>query len=144
MGIAVIGVVLVFAAVLFFIMRSSPGFLAAGATSAKRVSAGRAAAGAGARAKRSPYRAVSVRCGAGACEEALALGSRRFLHGRLGQLPLEGCNSPQCNCTFEHHADRRSSDDDQRAPIGLRSELYAASGKPERRKRRGRRKSDFQ
>jgi hypothetical protein len=73
----------------------------------------------------------------------LALGNRRFLVGQLGKLPLAGCSSANCQCKFEHHADRRSAEGDKRAPTALRSELYAASGKPERRKRAGRRKTDF-
>lgn len=86
---------------------------------------------------------VSIKPGPQACEQALALGKKRFLVGQLGQLPLTGCTSSNCTCTFVHHSDRRDSDDDKRAPTALRSELYHASGKPERRKSAGRRKNDL-
>ncbi len=97
----------------------------------------------GASSVRSDYRAVSVECGPEACEQALALSGRRFLIGRFEQLPLPECTSSGCSCKFVHHRDRRDSDGDQRAPTALRSDLYIASGKPERRSRRGRRKDDF-
>lgn len=90
-----------------------------------------------------PYRAVSVKCGPGACEQALELSKRRFLSGELVNLPLPDCTSTNCSCKFVHYPDRRDSDGDQRAPTALRSELYIASGKSERRNRKGRRKDDF-
>lgn len=89
------------------------------------------------------FQGVSLKRGPQACEQALALGNRRFLIGQLGQLPLTGCKSRDCTCTFVHHSDRRDDHDDKRAPTALRSELYHASGKPERRKSAGRRKKDL-
>lgn len=89
------------------------------------------------------FRGVSLKRGPQACEQAKALGNRRFLPGQLGQLPLQGCTSANCTCKFVHHEDRRSDRGDQRAPSALRSELYHASGKQDRRKRAGRRKSDL-
>ncbi|MCP5131360.1 MAG: hypothetical protein H6985_17485 [Pseudomonadales bacterium] len=150
MEIAVVVVVIVLAIALFFVLRPSPNPAGLSANAVKRTATGRPAKkGAGGSKVRAapalnPYRAVSVKCGPGACEAALALGKRRFLTGELKKLPLAGCTSSNCGCTFEHHPDRRNSHDDQRAPASaLRSELYAASGKPERRVRRGRRKGDF-
>lgn len=90
-----------------------------------------------------PFQGVSLKQGPEACEQARALGKRRFLAGQLGQLPLTGCTSSNCTCTFVHHDDRRDVTDDKRAPSGLRSELYHTSGKPERRKNTGRRKKDL-
>ncbi len=142
MKIVVIGVVVAIAMVLFLVLRPSSKPAARSTAAAKRVRAERAA-GNGQPGNDSPYRSVSVKCGPGACDEALALGKRRFLPGQLGKLPLAGCTSPNCQCKFEHHPDRRDSEGDKRAPTALRSELYAASGKPERRTRRGRRKGDF-
>lgn len=153
MEIAIIGGVLVaIAALLFGMLRSSPKPAgAAKAASGKVVSPQKApvartaasAQQAAKQARHDRYRAVSIRCGAQACEEAQALGDRRFLVGQLKKLPLPGCTSADCKCTFEHHPDRRSSHGDKRVPGGLRSELYVASGNTERRKRRGRRKDDF-
>lgn len=137
-------VAVLLALVVFRILRSSSqsgGGASGGASSAKpkRVSGGRPA-GAQSRAG-ADYRAISVKCGPGACEEALALEKRRFLPGKFRTLPLADCNAADCQCKFVHHPDRRGSDGDQRAP-GLGSELYSASGKAERRSRRGRRKTD--
>lgn len=138
-------VAVLLALVVFRILRSSSqsgGGASGGASSAKpkRVSGGRPA---GAQSSAgADYRAISVKCGPGACEEALALEKRRFLPGKFRTLPLADCNAADCQCKFVHHPDRRGSDGDQRA-LGLGSELYSASGKAERRSRRGRRKTDF-
>ena len=88
------------------------------------------------------FRGVSLKQGSQACEQARAIGNRRFLPGQLGQLPLDGCDSPNCSCKFVHHEDRRDMVGDKRALSALRTELYHASGKPERRSSNGRRKSD--
>lgn len=110
----------------------------------KSVATARQARSAGpAKGEGGSFQGVSLKHGPQACEQALALGKRRFLTGQLGQLPLTGCKSSDCTCTFVHHSDRRDSGDDKRAPTALRSELYHASGKPERRKSTGRRKKDL-
>ncbi len=142
MKIVVLIVVIVLAVVLFRTLRSSSPSRSAGrpGSSGKRAGPTPAASSA---AQGSKYHAVSVKCGAGACEQALALENRRFLSGQMGQLPLEGCTAADCRCKFVHYPDRRDAEGDKRAPTALRSELYAASGKPERRTRAGRRKSDF-
>jgi len=88
------------------------------------------------------YHAVSVRCGAGACEQALALGDKRFLPAEMPRFPLADCTSSNCKCKFVHYDDRRDLDSDKRAPTALRSELYTSSGRPNRRAASGRRKTD--
>jgi len=88
------------------------------------------------------YHAVSVNFGPGACEQVLELGDKRFLPADMPRFPLAGCTSSNCQCKFEHYDDRRDPDSDKRAPTALRSELYTASGRPERRGTGGRRKSD--
>jgi hypothetical protein len=88
------------------------------------------------------FRGVSLKQGPNACEQAKAIGNKRFLPGQLGQLPLAGCDSPSCTCKFVHHEDRRDMVADKRAISALRTELYHTSGKPERRSSNGRRKGD--
>jgi len=142
MKIAVIVVVVVLAIILFRLISSPSKSKSGPATAARKARVARATATA-AEATEQRFRSVSVKCGPQACDTALALGDRRFLTGQLGKLPLAGCDSANCECKFEHHADRRESEEDKRAPSALSSELYTASGKPERRSRAGRRKSDF-
>jgi hypothetical protein len=139
---AVIGVLVLIALLLFVMLRSRRKPAARSAGAAKSVRASRAAGGPGP-VTGNPYRSVSIKCGPDACAEVLALGKRRFLTGQLGKLPLDGCTSQNCQCKFEHHPDRRDFDGDKRAPTALRSNLYTASGKPERRTRKGRRKTDL-
>ena len=88
------------------------------------------------------FNAVSIKCGLGACEAALAMGSKRFLPAEMPQFPLADCMSANCRCKFEHHPERRDADGDKRAVTALRSQLYTASGKSERRTRAGRRNTD--
>ena len=94
---------------------------------------------------RSPYRATSVICGENACSAAREIQGTRFLDvdRNVPKLPLTGCDAGHCACTYEHHDDRRSSDEDRRHPNALQADLYAHSGNEERRStRRGRRKTD--
>ncbi len=141
MKIAFIVVAVVLAVFLFRILRSSSRPAGRSGTSARTMRAARVAStpAQGSNA----YRAVSVKCGRGACDEVLALGKRRFFPEQLGKLPLADCTSLDCQCKFQHHPDRRDSDGDKRAPTALRSELHVATGKPERRTQAGRRKGDF-
>lgn len=143
MNIAFLSVAIVIAIALFYLLRSTPKTATAPVGSPGRVRGAKTAASRKPAAEHRPFRSISIKCGPGACEEALALGQRRFLAGRVGKLPLAGCTSTNCNCKFVHHPDRRDSDGDKRAPTALRSELYTASGNSERRTRSGRRKGDF-
>lgn len=90
-----------------------------------------------------PYAAVAIKPGKAACDRVHERGSTRYLESAAPTLPVLGCDSPNCQCGYEHHDDRRSDPDgDRRMGIGLQSELYAASGNQERRQRRGRRFGD--
>jgi len=142
MNFALIGI-LVLAAILLFFMLRPTGKTSTRSAAVARKSRAERAAGSSAQADEGRYRCVSIICGPGACAEVLALGNRRFLPGQIGKLPVPGCSSPDCRCKFEHHPDRRDFEGDKRAPTALRSDLYTASGKPDRRTRKGRRKSDF-
>ena len=89
-----------------------------------------------------PYRAVSIKCGKGACKSAKSVEGKRFLLGRISGLPLPECSASVCNCKFSHHEDRRIDDDSRRIPSGMKTDLYAQHGNTERRERRGRRADD--
>jgi hypothetical protein len=94
---------------------------------------------------RNPYRAASIVFDVNACDALKAVGSRRFLDAErnLPVVPLPGCSVAKCNCKYAHYEDRRTSDEDQRHPSALLSQLYGTTGKSNRRqKKRGRRKSD--
>lgn len=85
----------------------------------------------------SPYRAISVRAGPESCQAAKQFGSKRFLADRAPRLPLPECNFGTCNCTYIHHADRRSGLD-RRRKLGQ----GPAAGDVERRINHGRRSTD--
>jgi hypothetical protein len=94
---------------------------------------------------RNPYRATSIVFDVDACDAVKAVGSRRFLdtERNLPVVPLPECSAAKCNCKYAHYEDRRTSDDEQRHPSALLSQLYESTGKENRRQRkRGRRKSD--
>jgi hypothetical protein len=55
------------------------------------------------------YHAVSVIAGANACVQAKALKDVRLLSLQAPRLPIVGCtNANDCQCRFQHHADRRA------------------------------------
>jgi len=95
---------------------------------------------------RSPYRATSVVCADNACQAAKRINGKRFLDvdRSVPKLPLPECDAAHCGCKYEHHDDRRHSDEDRRHPNALKSQLHAHSGSDEKRaSKRGRRKSDI-
>ena len=70
-----------------------------------------------ARAKKSPYHAVSVRIGESACLAAKTIEGKRYLAREAPQLPLAECSAAEnCRCRFIHHEDRRSGKD-RRSPF---------------------------
>jgi hypothetical protein len=75
---------------------------------------------------RNPYRAASIVFDVNACDALKAVGSRRFLdtERNLPVVPLPGCSVAKCNCKYAHYEDRRTSDEDQRLPSALVSQLY--------------------
>ncbi|WP_439100913.1 hypothetical protein [Congregibacter sp.] len=97
-----------------------------------------------AQAPRAPYAAVSVKPCPNSCAMAFETSNVRYLTSAAPSLPLEGCNSPGCQCSFRQHQDRRCNrDEDRRIGIGLQTELYGTAGEKNRRKkRRGRRLGD--
>ena len=53
------------------------------------------------------YCSVSICCTDQACSVARALARERCLIDDAPELPLAGCDSSACNCTFVSHRDRR-------------------------------------
>ena len=68
---------------------------------------------------RRDYRAVSIRCGEGACYAARVLQGKRGLPQQLPRLPLSSCNAEACRCTLKRHADRRDADDRRALYAGM-------------------------
>lgn len=141
MKVLVIVVLVLIAALVWQIMRKPSGKSAKSASgrSSKKLAAAKARSA----SMNSAYHSVSISYGRGGCKAVRAMEGKRFLVGEITKLPLADCTSPNCTCKFVHHEDRRNALEDKRALSGLSTELYHATGKPERRKRKGRRKSDF-
>ena len=57
-----------------------------------------------------PYHAVSVVPGLFGCAESKKVEGVRFLSKEAPSLPFKGCDSDQCTCRYQHHADRRQGD----------------------------------
>lgn len=141
MKILIIVIVIVIAILVWQATRKPP--RKAGKPASARMTKKVAAAKAASASSGGAHRGISIDYGPGACDAVRALEGKRFLVGEIAKLPLADCTSPNCNCKFIHHEDRRDTHEDKRVISGLSTELYHASGKPERRKRKGRRKSDF-
>ncbi len=84
-----------------------------------------------------PYHAVSIRYGPGACEAAKQLAGKSFLSKEAPPLPLPECTALNCHCQYAHHKDRREEEERR---SGLRSPFAMEGG--DRRLGRGRRWSD--
>jgi len=88
------------------------------------------------------YRGAEVIAAPGACDAARSLMSLRLLSADLPLLPLKTCSEPAtCKCKYRHFDDRRrslrreSEDASVLIPVAHRG--------AERRKRPGRRESDY-
>jgi uncharacterized low-complexity protein len=92
------------------------------------------------------FRATSIVCGEDSCAAVQAFAGKRYLveANDIPPLPVPNCDARKCTCTYSHHADRRDEDDDRRGPPGLRSDLHVYARDEDRRKKRGRRKSDWE
>lgn len=87
-----------------------------------------------------PFHAVAVVAGPGACQTSKSLRNVRFLSAEAPLLPLVSCDAERCNCKFAHFSDRRRGD--RRNAYSAQSHGYSIQGGEERRRRRGRRTSD--
>lgn len=88
------------------------------------------------------YRGVSVRAGPDCCGAVRQYENRRFLQDAVPLLPLARCNAERCQCTYEHHEDRRSQTD-RRELQELALGLHQRVDGPEHRHNRGRRRLDY-
>ena len=62
-------------------------------------------------AEKNKYRAVSIKCGKNPCSAGKRMEGKRVLVGQFPKIPLSGCDAKKCECTYVHHADRRSGAD---------------------------------
>ena len=84
-----------------------------------------------------PWSAVRLVTHGEACARAAALTTRRFLAREAPALPLKGCTrAAQCNCMYNHYADRRTGPRRDEDLTGRRS----VKGPSERRGIRDRRR----
>jgi len=91
------------------------------------------------------YAAVSIHCPGGECEAVSVVEGLRFLGTEAPSLPLADCTSPQCNCSYLHHGDRRGSVLGRRifaGPMGEDDPMFA--GMNDQRYGMGRRASDWE
>lgn len=84
----------------------------------------------------SPYHCVAIRSRGEFCVAARALAGRRLLSSEAPTLPVPGCTSANCRCSYAHYDDRRVED---------RREMYRSRQmhddmRPERRLRKDRRR----
>jgi hypothetical protein len=87
------------------------------------------------------YQCVEVIAAAKGCEAARSLKGIRLLSADAPRLPLGTCDRPSdCKCVYRHFSDRRQGPrrEDEHATI------RASHRGAERRKRLGRRDSDYQ
>ena len=83
-----------------------------------------------------PYHCIAIRSRGEPCRAARAMAGRRLLSREAPSLPLPGCTSASCRCSYIHYDDRRVDD---------RREAYRArqmhdDQRPERRSRTDRRR----
>jgi methyltransferase (TIGR00027 family) len=85
------------------------------------------------------WHAVSIATRKNSCTTAKALHGKRFLSAAAPSLPLGECALNSCPCAYKHFADRRAEPRREEEVIGRRRIGHVA---PERRVKRGRRKTD--
>jgi hypothetical protein len=69
------------------------------------------------------FHSVSISTCNKACPNVKKLKGRLFLANEASPLPVAGCTTKQCTCSYGHHDDRRNGDD-RRYPINIMSNLY--------------------
>lgn len=99
--------------------RTGTGFITAQSYAQQRSRPGPVATDTRPAVARRDYRAVSIRCGTGACHAARVLEGKRGLPEQLPRLPLSSCDAEHCRCTLKRHADRRDPDDRRALYAGM-------------------------
>ena len=62
-------------------------------------------------AEKNKYRAISLVCGKRPCSAAKRMEGKRALVAQFPRIPLSTCDVNVCECTYQHHADRRAYKD---------------------------------
>lgn len=88
------------------------------------------------------FAAVSIVTTSACCDASQQLAGKTFLLAQAPRLPLAECTRPdECRCRFQKHADRRGAEPERRVMQSMwHTNAWGDGG--ERRKQRGRRKSD--
>lgn len=85
------------------------------------------------------FRSVGIDTGVNCCKSAEKVAGRRFLIKQAPGIPLQDCDSEQCECKFIHFADRRDNDPERRGEGRFRAEVFAATQEEDRRLAKDRR-----
>lgn len=89
-----------------------------------------------------PWRAVEIVPAKGACPAARALKGKRYLVDEAPRLPLTHCSSSDtCTCSYRKLPDRRTDLRREQDDTGIRRFMQPSE---DRRRKRGRRKSDLE
>ncbi|MFW5451385.1 MAG: hypothetical protein ACKE9I_07280 [Methylophagaceae bacterium] len=86
------------------------------------------------------YHGTSIHPCAKACENVKNLHDKRFLASEVTSLPVFGCTTKQCSCSYVHHKDRRSGED-RRFPSIAMDGIY--SNREHRTSKKDRRQPSF-
>jgi hypothetical protein len=88
------------------------------------------------------FRGIAVLPGQPCCGAAQALGGKRLLMSKAPRLPLDECDrAGTCRCRYRKFPDRRDDSGDRRV-LGVNSASIWTAETLDRRKTRGRRKTD--
>ena len=82
------------------------------------------------------FHGISIHLCSGACESVKSLEGKRFLASEVTLLPVAGCTTKECLCTFEHHRDRRRGTE-RRLPLSALETVFSEKDqrfRPDRRK----------
>ncbi len=89
------------------------------------------------------HRAVTVKPCAECCQAAKQIRGRRYLANQAPNLPLDGCTSGACSCSYVHYEDRREDVmGDRRVMYGIGADLMLKTGREDCRSKAGRRRED--
>ncbi|MFW5451404.1 MAG: hypothetical protein ACKE9I_07375 [Methylophagaceae bacterium] len=61
--------------------------------------------------KTQSFHGISIHQCSAACANVKSLHGKRFLAREVMSLPIFGCTSKECTCTYVHHNDRRNGGD---------------------------------
>ena len=65
------------------------------------------------------YHGVTIHPCSTACDKVKSLDRIRFLAREVTSLPVLGCTTKECTCTYVHHKDRRNGEDRRIAGITM-------------------------